>query len=117
MIFVDTSAWFGAAASIFAIGDIARNSICFRLAGGFICREGLLAMFAFSLATFCLSGHPCGAKVSALSSSSPVKSVLNSSHVLFAKANSPACTGELPGYCVTAGCAGPGQRRDQRQGD
>src|SRR5213594_3051974 len=38
---------------------------------GFICRERLLALFALFLATFCLSEHPCGARVCALSSSSP----------------------------------------------
>src|SRR5438128_5286629 len=39
---------------------------------GFICRERLLALFALFLATFCLSEHPCGVRVCALSSSSPV---------------------------------------------
>src|ERR1043166_5755167 len=84
---------------------------------GFICRERILALFALFMATFCLSEHPCGVRVAALSSSSLSTTVLSSFHVLFAKTNSPACIGDFLGYCVTDGCAGPGQRCDQRRGD
>src|SRR5207249_9598380 len=57
-----------------AVGGSRQNAVWKFVSGspeGFICRERLLALFALFLATFCLSEHPCGARVCALSSSSP----------------------------------------------